>query len=447
MHALAGTSDRAADTQAPGDRPGGRRRAGVGESGFVMVVVLFTMVVMLGLVAAVASSSSHVSSTSLRTSAAAQALAAAQSGEQVALFRLNNAGQTTGATGAMGTGASYTYTVAALSSSSSACTGLWVQNSVQTVQQDCVTSVGHDGNVYERAQARVAGYPQTSLYPVNGLFAINGFSAANNVAGTLNLGSNAQMTFNNTITLSGQIQYQSGKISYTNNACSGNCVLSQQAGPFTVPSVPASAYAAAQTTNNDAALSWGAQFTTSPSTYSVSSNGSNNATINVPAGTYYYCALSLGNGTTLNTTGWPVTIYIDSSYDTTGPCKSSTSGDGSLTGSNGFAITNTSGTASNVQLYFYGQPGCTTSCPNEFSPNSQTLNADVFAPYSSSAPGGAFTMTGDMVIGQMTANNVITFGYQAPSGSSSGSTNTTYYPTADATCIPSTTLGGTTGTC
>ena len=71
----------------------------------------------------------------------------------------------------------------------------------------------------------------------------------------------------------------------------------------------------------------------------------------------------------------------------------------------------------------------------------------MFEPYSSSTPGGAFTMTGDMVIGQMTANNVITFGYQAPSGSSSGSTNTTYYPTAAATCIPSTTLGGTTGTC
>jgi hypothetical protein len=51
------------------------------------------------------------------------------------------------------------------------------------------------------------------------------------------------------------------------------------------------------------------------------------------------------------------------------------------------------------------------------------------------------------VIGQMTANNVLTFNYQAPSGSGSGSSNTTYYPTADATCIPSTTLGGTAGTC
>ncbi len=150
---------------------------------------------------------------------------------------------------------------------------------------------------------------------------------------------------------------------------------------------------------------------------------------------------------TLNATSWPVKIYIDSSYDTSGPCSSSTSGDGSLTGSNGFAITNTSGTASNVQIYFYGQPGCTTSCPNEFSPNSQTLNADVFAPYSSSTPGGSFTMNGEMVIGQLTANNVLTFTYQAASGGGSGSSNTSYYPTADATCVPSTTTGGTTGTC
>ena len=347
----------------------------------------------------------------------------------------------------MGTGASYTYTVATLPSSSSACTGLWVQNSVQTVAQDCITSVGHAGNVYERAQARVAGYPQTSLYPVNGLFAINGFSAANNVAGTFSIGSNGQMTFNNTITLSGQIEYQTGKISYTNNACSGSCALVQQAGPFTVPTVAASVFAAAKTSNNDAAITWGSQFITSSSTYSVSSNGSNNATINVPAGTYYYCALSLGNATTLNTTSWPVKIYIDSSYDTGGPCSSSTSGDGSLTGSNGFAITNTSGSASNVQLYFYGQPGCTTSCPNDFSPTSQTLTADVFAPYSSSTPGGAFTMTGEMVIGQMTTNNLITFNYQAATGSGSGSAYTAFYPTADSTCVPSSTLGGTTGTC
>jgi hypothetical protein len=405
-----------------------------------MIIAMMTMLVMIGLTLAVSSATVDVNSAATRTSAAARATAAAQAGEQVAIFRLDTTGGSTGATGALGNSATYSYTVSTLASSSNPCTGLWVQNSSQTVEQDCVTSVGTVGGVSERLQARVAGYaPTTSLFPVNGLFAIDGFSAANNVAGNFNLASNGQMTFNNTITLTGQIEYQSGKISYTNNACSGNCSLSQQSTAIGLPAEPQSAYAAAQTSNNDAAITWGSQFNTSTSAYTVTSNGSNNATINIPAGTYYYCDLNLGNNTTLNTTSWPVKIYVDSNYDTSGPCTSASGGNGQMSGSNGFAVANTSGTASNVQVFFYGQPGCTTSCPNDFSPNGTSMTADVYAPYSSSTPGNAFTMTGALVIGSLTANNVLTFNWQTPSSSGSSATSAAYYPTALQTCVPAST--------
>ena len=407
--------------------------------GFMMVTSIVTMLVVLGLITAVGTATIHLGSTSRRTDSSAQALAAAQAGEQVALFRLNTAGSATGATGALGNGASYSASVATLASQASSCTGLWVQNSSQTVNQDCITSTGTQNGVSERVQERVAGYPPSLLFPVSGLFAVQSFSAANNVAGTFDLGSNGQMTFTNTISLTGNLKYQPGKLSETNNACHTNCVPQQQTSLITVPSVPGSTYTAAKASNNDAALSWGSQFTVNNSNFTVNSNGANNVTVNIPAGTYYFCELNLGNATTLNTTSWPVKIYVDSSND--GSDCSGVSPNGQMSGSNGFALANSSGTASNVQVYFYGQPGCTTACPNDFSPNSQTMTADVFAPNSSSTPGGAFTMTGALVIGQMTANNLLTFNYQSSSLTSGSSTNTAFYPSANAVCVPGT------GTC
>jgi hypothetical protein len=416
------------------DRPSRR-----GESGFIMVVTVLTMVIVFGLIAAVSTSAIHLSSTGRRTDYSAQALAAAQAGAQVALFRLNQTGGATGATGAMGNGATYSYTISSLSSSSSPCTGLWVQNSSESVGQDCIASTGTQNGVSEEVETRVAGYNATPLFSINGLFAISGFTAADTVSGTFSLGSNGSVSFTNSASgIVGDVEYY-GSLSETNNTCSGTCVPEKITSQVSVPSVPATAWSAAKTSNNDSAISWNSGsncnscFTINSSQYTVTSNGANSQTINVPAGTYYYCNLNLGNGTTLNTTSWPVKIYIDSSYDS-GAC-SGVSSNGAITGSNGFSIANTSGTASNVQVYLYGEPGCTTSgCPNDFSPNSQSMTADVWAPYSSADPGGAFTMTGDMVVGYLTAQNSLTFNYQSNTLTTGSSSSTAYYPTADGTC-------------
>lgn len=426
-----------------------------GESGFIMVIALLTMTLGLGVVVAVVAAATHSNSATRRTNAAASALAAAQAGEQVALFRLNASGATTGATGSMGNGATYTYSVTSLASSGSACSGLWVQNSSRTLVQDCITSAGSDDGVNERIQTRVVGYtPTVSLYPVNGVLALDGFSAANNVSGTFDIGSNGQMTFNNTISLTGHIYYTTGKFSESQNAnqmCAGSCSASPISTPYTVPAVPDSAYAAAATSNNDAAISWPSPFTYTASTHIVAGNGGNNKSVTIPGGTYYFCEMNFdGNATTLNTNGTaanPVVIYMDSPYRSGSGCTAASGGNGTLSGANQFVVNNASGVASNLQIYFYGQPGCTTSCPNNFAPNGTTITADVYAPNSSFTTGNNFTFSGALVIGQLTTNNSFTFNFQSNPGGGSTSTNAAYYPSADTTCIPSTTSGGTAGPC
>jgi Tfp pilus assembly protein PilX len=438
-----------------------RRRAACGqdrrrdERGFVLVFALLIMAAAIVVMVGISAGAFHVNRQSVRESSADRASAAADAGVQVALFRLNTTGGSTGATGSAGPGASYTYAVSTLASSSSACAGLWAQNSGQSLSQSCITSTGTVDGVSQRVQERVVGYTAVPYFP--GLLAVNGFSAAgaftaaNTVGGgPFDLGSNGQISFTNALSLSGNLEYPTVLApNYGGQAhCTSPCVPVAEATALTVPSVPASAYTNAAASNNDAAISWPSGVTYTASTHIVSQSGVNNATVNIPAGTYFFCGMDLGGGTTatINTTSWPVKIYFGSTA-TGGGCAT---GSGGITAGNGVSIANSSGVASNVQLYFYGTPGCTTSCPSSFPANGQSYYADIYAPNSSmvvaSAPTPPNVFTGDMVIGQLTANGALTFDYQVPSGAGSATT-TAYYPEAHANCIPSTTTGGTAGPC
>lgn len=416
------------------------------ERGFVLVFALLIMVSVILVMVAISAGALRENNQSANETAADQASAAADAGAQVALYRLNETGGSTGETGTIGNGASYTYAVTTLANSSSPCAGLWVQSTSQSLEQDCITSTGTVEGVSQRVQERVVSYtPSVSLFPVNGLFAVSGFSAAGAVGGTFNLGSNGKMTFTNQVNDVGQLEYPSGTPpSYAGSSCTGNCVPVAESSPIAVPTIPTSAWTSAESSNNDAAISWPAGFTYTASTHTVTESGVNNATVNFPAGTYYYCGIDLGGGTTatINTTSWPVKIYIDST--TGGRC---TTGTGSLTGSNAVTVANSSGVASHVQLYFYGNPPCTTSCASTFAVNSQNYDGDVFAPYSSMTVAGGGTFTGDAVIGDVTANGALTFTYQAPATGDYGSTTASFYPAGHASCLPPSTTGGTGGTC
>jgi hypothetical protein len=430
-----------------------RRPALADERGFIMIVSILLLLVITVAIGAISTASLDVNNQSTRQGKAQLADAAADSGAQVALYRLNTAGTAAAGTGTMAGGASYSYTVTALTSSTGACAGLWVQNSSSTLDQDCITSTGTVGAVSERVEMRVVGYAPTataSPFAVNGVFAIQGFST-NEVGGAFTLASNGSLSLSNaTLTgITGSLEYLSGDLSESQNSnqmCTGTCTLAPLSTAITVPSVSASVYASAAATNND--LTSG-DITYANATFSSSTDvltaTNNNATVTFAPGTYYFCGINVGgfSNFAMNTTGAGlVTIYIDSTYRSGTTCASGT---GNIyDAGNSSAAINGSAASSDLQIYFYGEPGCTTStpCPAAISPmNAATVNADIFAPYSSMTPGGAFTMDGALVIGSFQANNNFTFTYQAPSSSGSGSgsgSTVSFYPQAHEDCVSST---------
>lgn len=422
-----------------------------GERGFIMVIALVLLLVITLTIGAISTAAIDVNNQSTRQGKAELADAVADSGAQVALYRLNTAGTTTAGSGTMAGGASYSYTVAALSSSASACAGLWVQNSSSTLDQDCITSTGTVGAVSERVEMRVVGYAATaasSPFSVNGVFAINGFSTNEMATSTFTLASNGSLSLSNaTLTgINGSIEYLSGELSESQNSnqmCTGTCMLDALTSAITVPTVSASLYSAAASTNND--LTSG-DITYSNAGFSSSTDvltaTNNNASVTFAPGTYYLCGINVGgfSNFAIDTTGAGlVTIYIDSPNRTGTTCASGT---GNIyDAGNSTAAINGSEPSNDLQLYFYGDPGCTTSCPAAISPmNAATFNADIFAPYSSMDPGGAFTMDGALVIGSLTAQNNFTFTYQAPTSSGSGGgsgTTVSFYPQAKEDCVSS----------
>ncbi|HLK46085.1 MAG TPA: hypothetical protein VKT18_08845, partial [Acidimicrobiales bacterium] len=87
------------------------RLAGRGrdERGFVLLFAVMLLLVITLLVGAFETSAVDVNNTSTQVVSRDRALAAADAGVQVALYRLNQTGGTTGATGALGNGATYNY--------------------------------------------------------------------------------------------------------------------------------------------------------------------------------------------------------------------------------------------------------------------------------------------------------------------------------------------------
>jgi hypothetical protein len=450
MHTLSRIRERVVGRWARSDAAGTARRT-QGETGFILIIAIVIMAALLILIAAVASSAVDTNASASRSASSNQALAAADAGAQVGLFRLDTDGATGSSGSSMAHGATYQYSVATYGSTgasgSTACTGFSVVNSSDPVEQGCITSVGTVNGVNAQVQLRIAGYtPQTSLFPVNGVFAVNGFSSTQMGSNQYyDLGSNGTIGLSNASLsgIHGNIEYLAGDFQQSQNSgqqCTGTCTPELLSSAITVPSVTASVYASAATTNNDASgITYSNADIASGNILTATNNG---ASVTFAPGTYYFCGINVGgfSNFAINTSGSSlVKIYIDSSYRSGSSCSS---GAGNIyDAGNSTSAINGGGTSSNLALYFYGDPGCTTSCPAAISPmNAATINADVFAPNNSMTAGGAFTMTGALVVGAFTANNAFNFTYQAPSGNSSGGGSyTDYFPAAQTICTPSST--------
>jgi len=435
-------------------RTGARAAQPLGEPGFVLVMTLMMLVVLVGLVGTVGVSSIATGNTSNHVTLRNRAYAVATAGLQTALFRLNQDGGTTGATGTLGNGTSYSYTVSTLSSQSSTCAGLWVQSSGQPVQQDCITSTGSVGGYSTKVQDRIVAYtPVVSPFPVNGLFAVDSFTVGQNFTDTSgDIGSNGPISFGGGASVTGELEYLS-QYPPSGITCTGACTPVVEPSTITIPSTTATApaaYAAAATSNKDStitAATWSTDdFTYTPATQQISGGNGSASPVTFQPGTYYYCDFSAGstNGVELDaaasaTAANPVIIYIDSPSRSGSSCASGT---GNFSGGkNNMTLNNLSGIGGAFQIYVYGTPGCTTTCPSVLSKNNGTYtDVDIYAPYSQYSDKNNSSLTGDFVFGSFTEGNNASFTYQGPTGGSGGSGGlATYYPSAQQICTTGTT--------
>ena len=397
-----------------------------------------------------------------------RAYAVADAGIQAALFRLNATGGTTGATGSLTNGATYSYTVSPLSQGGS-CAGLWVEQTGtgQAVQQDCIGSTGTVGGYSVRVEDRVVAFTPTSqTFPVPGVFAVTGFSAGNNItvgssSDATTIASNGPINWGGgNSTVDGTVEYLptacSGGSSCLQSTCSGTCTPSPLSSPLSIPTDSATDYTAyvnALATNNDAALNWGSKMTYNSSTHSVSAASGTGGTVTFPPGTYYFCNISAANSTTLQasasaTPSNPVVIYIDSPYDgytggalsaTPGPGGCAT-GTGNITAGNNFVVQGVLNHSADFQVYIYGEPQCPTSpavaCPDNFSMNDQAYqDVQLFAPYSQLTTMNNLTLKGEFVVGSISVSQNAVFDYVNSGGTTgSGSNTPAYYPSAQQIC-------------
>lgn len=425
-----------------------------GESGFVLVMTLMMLVVLIGLVGTVAVSAIDAGNSSNQVALRDRAYAVATAGLQTALFRLNQDGGATGASGMLGNGATYSYAVSKLSSPSSPCAGLWVQSSGQAVQQDCITSTGTAGSYSVKVQDHIVGYTAVpSPFPVNGIFAVNSFDVGQNFTDTSgDIGSNGPISFGGGASVSGNLEYLS-QYPPSGITCTNTCTPVVESSPIALPATAAtaaSAYAAAATSNNDGTITtatWSADdFTYTPATQQISGGNGTASPVTFQPGTYYYCDFSADNTNTVEldaaasaTASNPVIIYIDSPSRSGSSCASGT---GNFSGGkNNLTLNNLSGISGAFQIYVYGTPGCTTTCPYVLSKNNGTYtDVDIYAPNSQYSDQNNSSLTGDFVIGNFTEGNNASFTYQAAtSGPVAGSRLTTYYPSAQQICTTGTT--------
>ncbi len=416
-------------------------------------MTLMILAVLIALVGAVSVSAVDAGNTSSQVVSRNHAYAVANAGLQTALFRLNQTGGATGATGSLGNGASYSYTVSALAQGGS-CAGLWVKQTGagQSVQEDCITSTGSVAGYSVKVQDRVVAYtPVASPFPVNGMFAVNGFTVGLNFTAVGDIASNGPITFGSGASVTGKLEYLS-TYPPSGITCTSSCVPVIEPSPIILPSSPltaTSAYTAAAASNNDntiSAATWSADgYTYTAATQQILGGNGTAIPVTFQPGTYYYCDFSadLTNGVELDaaaaaTASNPVIIYIDSPSRAGSTCASGT---GNFAGGkNTMVVNNKSGIGGAFQIYVWGTPGCTNACPGVLSKNTGTYtNVDVYAPYSQYSDKNNASLSGDFVIGTFTEINNAAFTFNGPSSNAfTANALASYFPAAQQTCTTGT---------
>jgi Tfp pilus assembly protein PilX len=277
------------------------RSANRSQDGIAMPLALGMLLIVTLVAGGVATMSINASDEARDDRNAKRALAAAETGLQVANLRLNNAfglagpaclvGSPTGtecptyASGDLGNGATYRFWVSQQLAVGDTCGKLPTQTA--TGKERCITSLGIAGGVERRLQARVLDIPSaTSLVPVEGVFALNRLWYKNDTDVDGHVGSNGQIRSDNNLTVRGvrlgPAGTTLGSITYTQPPAAP--VVASQ--PYTLTTVPVGDTA---TNNQNSSITSGY----TAATRTLTAPGGAGLTL-TQSGDYNFCKISAG---------------------------------------------------------------------------------------------------------------------------------------------------------
>jgi Tfp pilus assembly protein PilX len=324
----------------------------------------------------------RVNDTSVEDRSSKRALAAAEAGLQMAIYRLNqnnataatntnrcfrttwetpnvSTGECLGQNESLGNGAQYTYYVTPATAAASA--GCVVLPGVATSTTDrCVTSVGTVAGVSRRIQTRIVQRPTIPDFNDIGLVGKSLVYGWNSVNLFTDVGSNLRVELNNSVTVNdtsstnvdGRVLLLTGGTYSYQNSVTVEGGTQTVTTPFDMP-VPDFEAIENRANNSLSGTGW----TASTRRLSLA----NSTTKSISPGTYHVCGVHLGNSVKLtfpHTSNQRTKIYVDSPSRPGSSCSTqSDSGAGAFTADNSVEINLETGQREELlDIYLYGTP-------------------------------------------------------------------------------------------
>jgi Tfp pilus assembly protein PilX len=315
------------------------RRLMTSQEGVALPVASAMLLVISLFVIAFFSVTLQVNETSNDDRSSKRALAAAEAGIHMALYRMNQIGGTSqptqcftttwtdqcqGETDELGNGASYTYYVTRVNDGT--CAG-----TTATTTERCITSVGRAGGVQRRVQVLAniltgaTSYKSVGLMAKSLIYAGNASKITSEVAanGIVHFGNSAQTFSNASADIDGSVLHAPGS-TYQTSGSSQVIAGGRQSVPtpyeFPATDFEAAEVAALQTNRKTSPL-WpipsGSSYDRTTMQFRVTT------TAHLNPGTYYFCRFSMANSAKLTfSTTQPTQIYVDSPSRTGSLCGS-----------------------------------------------------------------------------------------------------------------------------
>lgn len=359
-----------------------------GEQGIGVVVAIAVITITAGLAAALVAGASTFLHSSSRDAYNKRALAAAQAGLNVAVYRYRlisaspsasfaercvtdrevewstgkpHCAAATGYLNDSGASSSY-YLTPDMSTSLSGMSTVATECASGGAGDRCLTAIGTVNGVTRRIQERVRVLELFSIHGMLGLekTAINSSESwsGSNFKITSDTGSNGAITFGQNVSAPGAPYHCEVGPSAPEPPCGGQIV--KRATPITLPSVETLPFGTTKATNKDTTISAAQGYSEATRSLSVPAG----TTLTLAAGEYNFCYVNVGNGATLSAAaGARVQIFVDSPSREGSGCSGPSGGKFNAESSG--AQLNLTSTAGQLELYLYGTASAVASPPPE----------------------------------------------------------------------------------